>query len=111
MKLYIQIDKDTNKVISYSSNKLNDDDLEFEEEELEVGFLNVPVFYMYNKDKNTFEHNKDLEKTLKEDHESTLTETQLMAQTQSQNELDIMILQQQVANLLDTVKTLQGGTK
>lgn len=111
MKLYIQIDKDTNKVISYSSNKLNDDDLEFEEEDLDEEFLAVPVFYIYNKEQNIFVHNETIEKELREDHASSLSDTQRLAQGQSQNDLDIMILKKQIEQLTETINALKEVNK
>lgn len=60
MIYYVQIEKDTNKVVGYSSSKMYDEDLEFEDELLDERFKGSPFFYIYNVEKKTLDYSEDL---------------------------------------------------
>lgn len=66
MTYYIQIEATTNNVLGYSSNKMNDTDIEMEEEKLEERFLMCPIFYKFNASIKEFEFSEDLLNEYKE---------------------------------------------
>lgn len=70
MVLYVQLEEDTNNVIGYSSNKVNDTDIEIVETEVEERFLNTPIFFRYNEGIEKFEFSEELKnKYIKEKEE------------------------------------------
>lgn len=66
MIYYVQIEEVTNNVLGYSSNRMNDTDIEIEEEKLEERFLMCPFFYKFNDSTKEFEFSEDLLNDYKE---------------------------------------------
>lgn len=76
MIFYVQLDKVTNIVLGYSSSKINENDIEIEEKDLEERFLNSPIFYVYIEDESRFEFREELREKYIKEKESRLTDKQ-----------------------------------
>ena len=59
MIYYIQLDKNNN-VISYSSSRVDNKDIEIDEKDLEERFFNSPFFYVYKEISEKFEYREEL---------------------------------------------------
>lgn len=59
MTYYIQLDKDNN-VISYSSSRVTENDIEIDEKDLEAKFFNSPFSYVYKEISEKLEYIEEL---------------------------------------------------
>lgn len=105
--LFIQIEEETNKVVGYSSSKMHDTDIEVKESELEENFLAIPIFYKYDKETGKFVYSEECKQEVMNKKEESLSDIEKLAQNQSQTELELMLLKQQLHAMLIN----QGGTK
>lgn len=71
--IYIQIDVDRH-VEGYSSCRLNENDIEIEEQELEENFFNTPFFYVYIEEESRFEFKEELRDKYIKEKESRSTD-------------------------------------
>lgn len=74
MIFYVQLEEVTNIVLGYSSNKINENDIEIDEKDLEERFLNSPIFYVYVEDELRFEFREELRDKYIKEKESRLTD-------------------------------------
>lgn len=105
MILYIQIEAETNKVVGYSSSKMHDTDIEVKQGELEERFLAIPIFYKYDKETGKFVYSEEVKQEVMDHKENSLSDMERLAQSQSDTELEVMLLKQQLHDILS-----KGGT-
>lgn len=74
MIFYVQLEEVTNIVLGYSSNKINENDIEIDEKDLEERFLNSPIFYVYVENESRFEFREELRDKYIKEKESRLTD-------------------------------------
>lgn len=76
MVLYVQLEEVTNNVIGYSSNKVNNTDIEIVETEVEERFLNTPIFFRYNEEIEKFEFSEELKNKYIKERQNTLSDSE-----------------------------------
>ena len=99
--IYIQIDKETNNVTGYSFSYTDENDIKIDIEKIDQKFLNVPLFYKYDDKTNSVVFNKTLKEEVEQDHnDKPLTDIEVIAQSLSQSQIEIMMLKKQIQELL-----------
>lgn len=94
MILYVQIDETTNQVIGYSSNKMHDEDVKIDTNDVEDRFLSAPVFYNYVNGELVYDEERyDLYIKRKQEY---LTTEQKLGQKCSDLEIQLLMLQQTI---------------
>lgn len=76
MILYVQLEETTNNVTGYSSNKINNTDIEIIENEVEESFLNTPIFFRYNEGIERFEFSEELKNKYIKERQDRLSDSQ-----------------------------------
>ena len=96
MIFYIQIDKDTDRVLGYGSDVITDNIYDYIEVDGDNGeysdLLRSPLFYKYDRDKEVFIKDTGYEKEILERQRNYLTNEQLLGQAVSDLEIKLLLL-------------------
>lgn len=91
---FIQINSETKVVIGYSSSKMNDSDIEMEEQELTEKFLTLPLFHRYDEATNSFIFDEVIKQKILEARNNVLSNEQKLGQQVSSLEIQMLMMQQ-----------------
>ena len=90
--LYVQFEQDSGQVIGYSSNKMHENDIIVNVDDLEERFFTMPIFYNLINGEVIFDEERyNLYKIRKENN---LTDQQRLGQKCSDLEIQMLMLQQ-----------------
>lgn len=101
MVYYIDLEPNTNKVLGYSSSKINDTNIEIEDTLLDENFLRCPFFYVYDLETKKLVYKDELYQERKKEKENYKNPNEVLVDELVKTKMALMNQQSINKNLLE----------